>query len=99
LLVSRALLARYGAAGLAAATALGGLADVHSAAIAAAAAAANGGVPVTGALVPILAGFTTNAATKALVAVALGPRRYAAHVCGGLALVVGAAWAGLLFLG
>jgi uncharacterized membrane protein (DUF4010 family) len=96
LLASAALLARFGEAGLVAATALGGFADTHAAAIAATAAVAREGAPATAAVLPILAGFTTNAATKAIVAVALGSRRYAAQVCGGLALVVAAAWAGLL---
>lgn len=47
------------------------------------------------AVVPILAGFTTNSLTKAVLAWTAGGRRFAFDIWPGLVLVLAAAWGGL----
>lgn len=89
-----ALQSWLGDAGLALSVGLAGFADAHAAAASAAALAAKGEVSPDVAAFAILVGLTTNAITKAVVAATTGRRRYALPVWGGLAAVVGAAWAG-----
>ncbi len=87
-----------GERGLLLACAVAGFADAHSAAIAAASLVAAGRVAAPEAVLPILAGLTTNTVTKVVLAVSSRDRAYALEVIPGLVAVIGAAWAALLFL-
>lgn len=82
--------------GLLLATAVAGFADAHAAAIAAASLVAAGKAAAPEAVLPILAGLTTNTVTKVVLAVLSRDRSYALEVIPGLVAVVGAAWAALL---
>ena len=75
-------------------TAVAGFADSQSAAVSAAALVAAGKISASEAVVPVLAALTTNTVSKAVLAYGTGTRRYAVEVWIGLALVLGAAWAG-----
>jgi uncharacterized membrane protein (DUF4010 family) len=96
---SAALLRWLGPTGLTVAAALAGFADTHAAAISVAALVASGKVSASAAVVPILAGLTTNTATKCVVAVASGGRRFALQIIPGLLAVILAAWGGALTSG
>jgi uncharacterized membrane protein (DUF4010 family) len=87
-----------GERGLILAAAAGGFADAHAAAIGVASLVAAGKLGPAEAVLPILAAFTTNTATKAVLAVAAGGRVYALEILPGLLAVAGAAWAGWLLL-
>lgn len=94
LVLSAVLEDALGERGVVLATAIGGLADSQSAAIAAASLAESGNISVSEAVVPVLAALSTNTISKAVVAGVFGRRSYAVEVWIGLALVIGAAWAG-----
>ncbi|MGE0601766.1 MAG: MgtC/SapB family protein [Dehalococcoidia bacterium] len=83
-----------GQAGLAISTGAAGFADTHSAAISVASLVAVGKIDPGDAVVPILAGFSTNSLTKAFLAWSSGGKAYALKIWPGLALVLLAAWAG-----
>ena len=99
LLLSAAVNQWSGPRGLLIAVALAGFADTHAAAISASSLVAAGKTTAAEAVLPILAGFTTNAVTKAIVAATAGGRRFAMQTIPGLVLVVLAAWAGALLAG
>jgi uncharacterized membrane protein (DUF4010 family) len=99
LLLSAAVNQWLGSRGLLAAVALAGLADTHAAAISAASLAAAGKISPPEAVIPILAGLTTNTITKAVMAAANGGRRFALETIPGLLLVILAAWGGAFFAG
>ncbi len=99
LVVSAALNQWLGKGGLLAAVALAGFADTHAAAISAASMVAVGKLAPQDAVVPILAGLTTNTVTKSVVAVMAGGRAFALKTIPGLLLVILAAWAGTLWRG
>lgn len=94
LLASAALQHFYGTAGVLAAATLAGFADAHAAAIS----VASLQLDVKAAAIPILAGFTANALSKAVFAWVGGGMTFALRVIPGLLLVVAAAWAGLLLV-
>lgn len=96
LLITAFLTDRYGASGAGLAAALAGFADAHSAAAAVASLQAGGRITAEQAVLPILAGFTTNASSKLIVAVTTGDRAFALQVVPGVLLSVGAAWMALL---
>ena len=96
LLVSATLNDAVGARGVLLGTALAGFADTHAAAISAATLVANGNLAARDAVVPILAGLTTNTITKAVAAYAAGRFRFALPVWIGLAAMNAAAWLGSL---
>ncbi|MBT9515785.1 MAG: MgtC/SapB family protein [Methyloversatilis discipulorum] len=96
LLITAFLTDRYGASGAGLAAALAGFADAHSAAAAVASLQASGRITAEQAVLPILAGFTTNASSKLIVAVTTGDRAFALQVVPGVLLSVGAAWLTLL---
>lgn len=96
LLVSAALHDWLGNTGLALSTAVAGFADTHSAAISVASLVASGKVSPEDAVIPILAGLTTNSITKAVLAVAAGGPRFARAVWPGIVAVLLAAWAGVI---
>lgn len=92
LLLTAFLTDRYGTGGAGIAAALAGFADAHSASAAVAALQASGRIAAEQAVLPILAGFTTNACSKLIVAVTTGDRGFALQVVPGVLLSVGAAW-------
>lgn len=96
LLASAALSDWLGTAGLLLGIALAGFADVHAAAISAAALAASGTISPDEAALPVLAALTANTVTKAVLAVIAGHWRYALQVWPGLLLVLAGAWIGAL---
>lgn len=96
LLVSAALRAEFGEAGAILAAAVAGFVDTHAPAISIASLTANGRMTAQDAVIPILAGFTTNTITKIIVAAASGGRAFALRVAPGVVLVATAAWAGAL---
>jgi uncharacterized membrane protein (DUF4010 family) len=83
-----------GRTGVTIGAAVAGFADSQSAAVSVASLVAAGELSAAEAVVPVLAALSTNTVSKAVVARALGTRRYAAEVWLGLALVLAAAWAG-----
>jgi len=89
--------ARFGRTGLTLGVAIAGFGDAHAAAASVASLVASGRLPAADAAIPILAALTTNAASKVVVAIASGGRRFAVPVVGGIALQVAAAWAALLW--
>ena len=94
LLGSAALNAWLGRAGVLAAAAMAGFADTHAAAMSVAALVAAGKLQPGEAVLPILAGLTTNTVTKAALALTGGGRRFAVQITPGLILVIAAAWIG-----
>ena len=82
--------------GLILAAAVAGFGDAHAAAIAVASLVAAGKIAPGDAVLPILAGLTTNTLTKAVLAVLSRDRGYALRILPGLLAVVGAAWIALL---
>jgi uncharacterized membrane protein (DUF4010 family) len=98
LLLSAALNAWFGKRGVLAAAAVAGFADTHSAAVSVASLVAANKMTAREAMVPILAGLTTNTVSKVVFASVAGGRRFAAQVIPGLVLMIAAAWIGLAFL-
>jgi len=96
LLVSATLNDLFGEAGVTISAAFAGLADTHGAAIAVASLVATGDLAAEDAVLPILAAFTTNSISKAVVAYLSGGRRFAFQIWPGLVLVLAGAWAGWL---
>jgi uncharacterized membrane protein (DUF4010 family) len=94
LFVSSVLTAALGRAGLVLGTAAAGLADSQSAGISAATLASTGHIGSASAALAILAALTANTFSKAVMAGALGDRRFARNVWPGLALILVGAWGG-----
>ncbi len=92
LLAAAALDAWLGKNGVLAAAAVAGFADTHSAAVSVASLVAAGKLSAREAVLPILAGLTTNTFTKMALAVTGGGQRFALRVIPGLVLVIVAAW-------
>lgn len=95
LVVSAALSAWLGARGTLLAAAATGLVDAHATAASVASLVAAGKLPLNAALWPILAGLSTNALMKAVVAFHAGGAAYAARIVPGLVLVIAAVWLGV----
>lgn len=94
LFAATAVYQQWGGLGLLPAVALAGFADAHAAAISAASLVAAGKLAADAAALPILAALSTNAVTKAIVALTAGRGRFAAQTVPGLVLVILAVWAG-----
>jgi uncharacterized membrane protein (DUF4010 family) len=93
---SAALNVWLGHRGVAVGTAIAGFADAHSAAVSAASLAASEKMATQNAVIPILAGLTTNTVTKAVLAYTAGGRGFATRVLPGLVLMLAALWAAFL---
>jgi len=94
------LLTRWlGSNGLLIANAVGGFGDAHAPAISAATLAAQGSVDMRLAAFAVLAGFSTNAISKIVVASFVGDRGYALQLVPGILLSVAAAWTGMFAFG
>lgn len=96
MLISAALNAYLGRAGVLAAAAIAGFADAHSAAVSVVSLVASGKLKVSEAAIPIFVGLTTNTATKVVLSFTAGGRSFAARVAPGLLLVVATAWIAVL---
>jgi uncharacterized membrane protein (DUF4010 family) len=94
LVVSSALKAWFGQAGLVVASAAAGVADVHAAAISVASLAAASKVSPDSAIIPILVAFSVNAISKAVMAFASGGKDFSRQVILGLIVQISATWAG-----
>ncbi|RYF99215.1 MAG: DUF4010 domain-containing protein, partial [Caulobacteraceae bacterium] len=94
LVLSAALGARFGGAGAMVGAASAGLVDAHAAAISIASLSVAGHIEPRDAVLPILAGLTTNTVTKIVLALSGGQREFAWRVIPGLVLVAAAAWLG-----
>jgi uncharacterized membrane protein (DUF4010 family) len=94
-----ALREQFGLNGILAAAALGGFADAHVAAISVATLVAAGNIAPHEAVLPILAGLSTNTASKMIFAVASRSPRYALAVVLGLILILAAAWTAAFLVG
>ena len=97
LLLSAALNSWLGATGVFLAAAAAGFADTHSAAVSIASLVSAGKMTAHGAVLPILAGLTTNTISKSMVAVSSGGRAYAMQIIPGLLFVIIAAWLAAFF--
>jgi uncharacterized membrane protein (DUF4010 family) len=95
LLISAGLQTRYGDTGVLLAAAIAGLVDTHAAGISVASLVASGKFTPQDAVLPILAGLTSNTLTKIVMAATSGGWPFALRVVPGLILVTLAAWAGL----
>ena len=96
LTIAAALNAWAGDRGLLATAAIAGLADAHSAAVAAASMVATGTIQPSLGVVAVLTGLSTNALVKAALSIAAGGRAYAMRIIPGLVLMMSAAWLGIL---
>ena len=86
-----------GSEGVIVAAAIAGFADTHSAAVAVASLVAAGKLSANEAVLPILAGLTTNTITKAVLAILSGNWRFISAIILGLILVILSAWIGAAF--
>ena len=95
LVISAGLQDRYGDTGLLLAAVAAGLVDTHASAISVATLVASGKITPEDAVLPILAGLTSNTVTKIVMAAATGGWAFALRVVPGLVLVAMAGWAGM----
>lgn len=96
LVISACLQERFGSTGMLIAAVVTGLVDAQAAAISVATLVASGKVTPQEAVVPILAGLTSNTLSKIIMAMASGGWSFALRVVPGLILVAVAAWAGTI---
>ncbi len=94
LVVSAALKAWFGQAGLVVASAAAGVADAHAAAISVASLAAASKLGPESAVIPILVAFSVNAISKAVMAFVSGSKDFSRQVILGLIVQISATWAG-----
>jgi len=87
---------RFGRTGLTLGVSVAGLGDAHAAAASVASLVASGKVAAHDAVMPILAALSTNAVSKAILALSSGGPRFAAPIIGGLAVQMAAAWVAAL---
>ena len=97
MLLAAALNQWLGSEGVIVAAAIAGFADTHSAAVSVASLVAAGKLSANEAVLPILAGLTTNTITKAVLAILSGNWRFVSAIILGLILVILSAWIGAAF--
>jgi len=97
LVVCAALRDQFGENGVIFAAALAGFADTHSAAISVASLVASGKLTPPDAVLPILAGLSTNTISKIVLAASSGGLSFALRVIPGLIMVAFAAWVGAFY--
>jgi len=98
LVASAALREWFGETGVIMAAAVAGFVDTHSAAISIASLVASGKMNAVDAVIPILAGLSTNTIGKIIFAWISGWHSFAVRVIPGLILVALAAWGGALVM-
>ncbi|MGP9810865.1 MgtC/SapB family protein [Rhodopseudomonas sp. NSM] len=96
LVASAALQDLFGEKGTVVAAALAGFVDTHSAAVSIASLVSSEKITSNDAILPILAGLSTNTVSKMVFATVSGGRPFAIRVIPGLVIVALAAWAGAL---
>ncbi len=96
LVASAALRDWFGETGVIVAAAVAGFVDTHAAAISIASLVASGKMSTADAVIPILAGLSTNTISKIIFALASGGHSFRMRVMPGLILTALAAWAGAL---
>lgn len=94
LVISAGLQDRFGNAGVLIAAVVAGLVDTHAAAISVASLVASGRILPEEAVIPIIAGLTSNTLSKIIMAASAGGWAFALRVVPGLVLVGLAAWVG-----
>lgn len=94
LVISAGLQDRFGDAGVLLAAVVAGLVDTHAAAISVASLVASGKVLPQDAVLPVIAGLTSNTLSKIIMAAVTGGSAFALRVVPGLVLVALAAWVG-----
>src|SRR5262249_2595986 len=87
---------RFGSAGLLVAATVSGFADAHALAGSAGALVSRSAVAVPEAGLAVLLAFSSNAATKVVLAAASGPRGYLVRVLAGQLAMLAATWGGWL---
>jgi uncharacterized membrane protein (DUF4010 family) len=92
LIISAALKAWFGEQGLLVASAIAGLADVHSAAISVATLAASHQLSTAGTSLPILVAISVNAIAKVIMAVISGSKKFVAIVITSHTIQIGTVW-------
>ena len=97
LVVCAALRDQFGETGVIFAAAIAGFADTHSAAISVASLVASGKLTPPDAILPILAGLSTNTISKIVLAASSGGLSFALRVIPGLIMVAFAAWVGAFY--
>jgi uncharacterized membrane protein (DUF4010 family) len=98
LFLSAAVVDWSGSSGLIVAAAITGFADAHATAVSAGSLVSADKLDAAHAVIPVLAGLTTNTVTKIILAFANGGSRFAAQVVPGLLLTVVTAWLGWLVM-
>ena len=98
IIASAALREWFGEAGVIVAAAAAGFVDTHSAAISIASLVASGKMSAADAVIPILAGLSTNTISKMILALTSGGLSFALRVIPGLILAALAAWVGALVM-
>ena len=98
LVASAALREWFGETGAIVVAAVAGIVDTHSAAISIASLVASGKMNPADAVIPILAGLSTNTIGKMIFAWTSGGHPFAVRVIPGLILVALAAWGGTLVM-
>jgi uncharacterized membrane protein (DUF4010 family) len=98
LVASAALRDGFGETGILLAAASAGFIDTHSAAISVASLVASGKMSAADAVLPVLAGLSTNTITKMVLAGTTGGSSFALRVVPGLMLVALAAWTGAAYI-
>lgn len=94
LVIAAGLQDRFGNDGVLLAAVVAGLVDTHAAAVSVTSLVASGKVLPEEAVIPIVAGLTSNTLSKIIMAVTAGGWAFALRVVPGLVLVALAAWAG-----
>jgi uncharacterized membrane protein (DUF4010 family) len=97
LVACAALQDQFGENGIIFAATIAGFADTHSAAVSVASLVASGKITGSDALLPILAGLSTNTISKIVLATTSGGLSFALRVVPGLILVAFAAWTGAFY--
>lgn len=97
LIACAALRDQFGENGVIFAAAIAGFADTHSAAISVASLVASGQLTPPDAVLPILAGLSTNTISKIVLAASSGGLSFALRVIPGLIMVALAAWVGAFY--
>ncbi len=90
--------ARYGDVGTGLAAAVTGLFDAHASATSSLSLAANGAIPRSGVLVPVLVAFSSNTCSKLVAAFTAGGVRYGIRVGSGLVLIAVSLWVPVLWI-
>lgn len=98
LVVSAALKSWLGEAGVTAGAIVAGFADAHAPAISIASLVAAAKMAPQNAVFPILAAMTSNAVSKVVLTISVGPRGFAMRVAPGIVLSMAAAWSVMVII-